>query len=98
MRNATKFLFLMVDRCALLVLVNIKTNLKIGCAVYFALLLNIVQYMSFEYICKFILYYIYIQYIHFMPVTLLQNDQNGQHNQQSQMYVTFLFCRLHDFY
>ena len=36
--------------------------------------------MSFEYTCMFILYYIYIQYLHLISVTLVQNEQNGEPN------------------
>ena len=41
--------------------------------------LSNIKYMSFEYVCMFILYYIYMQYDHLISVTLLQNDQNGEH-------------------
>ena len=47
--------------------------------------------MSFEYTCTFILYYIYIQYIHLTSVTLLQNDQNREHIQKSQRFFFFFF-------
>ena len=40
-------------------------------------------------LCKFIFYYIYMQYIHLISVTLLQNDQNGEQIQKSQ---TYFFC------
>ena len=55
----------------LLFTVKIKANLKLVYAVYCALLSNISKYMSFEYISKFSLYYIYIQCIHLISVTLL---------------------------
>ena len=49
--------------------------------------------MSFKYTCTFILYYIYIQYIHLTSVTLLQNDQNREHIQKSRrfFFVFFVF-------
>ena len=68
----------------LLIIVKIKTNLKLAYAVYCALPLNIIKYMSFEYVCTFFLCYTYIQYIHSISVTLLQNDQNGEHTQKTQ--------------
>ena len=37
----------------------------------------------------FILQYIYIQYVHWISVTLLQNDQNKEQIQKSQ---TYYFC------
>ena len=40
--------------------------------------------MNFEYISTFILYYISIQYIHMISVTLLQNDRNEEHIQKGQ--------------
>ena len=40
-------------------------------------------------LCKFIFYYIYMQYIHLISVTLLQNDQNGEQIQKSQTYFFF---------
>ena len=40
-------------------------------------------------LCKFIFYYIYMQYIHLISVTLLQNDQNGEQIQKSQTCLFF---------
>ena len=68
----------------LLVIVKIKTNLKLAYVVYCALPLNIIKYMNFEYVCTFFLYYTYIQYIHLISITLLQNDQNGKLTQKTQ--------------
>ena len=34
-------------------------------------------------LCIFILYHIYIQYIHLISVTLFQNDQNGEQIRKS---------------
>ena len=83
MRSATKFPLVFLHQKQnyfLLAIVKIKTNLKAASAVYCALPPNIIKYMSFEYICTFILYYIYIQHIHLISVTLLQIDQNGNQN------------------
>ena len=63
---------------------KLKQNLKLAYAVYSALPSKIIKYTSFEYICTFILYYIYIHDIHLISVTLLQNDQNGKHIQKGQ--------------
>ena len=41
-------------------------------------------------LCKFILHYIYIKYIHLASVTLIQNDQNGEQIQKSQAYFFVL--------
>ena len=63
----------------LLAIVKFKKNLELAYAVYYALPSNIIRYISFDYICTSILYYIYIQYIHLVSFTfLLQNDQNGE--------------------
>ena len=40
--------------------------------------------MSLEYICTFILYYIYMQYIHLISATLFHNDQNGEYIPKNQ--------------
>ena len=55
---------------------------------------NIIKHMSFEYICTFILYYVYIQYIHLISVTLLQNNQNGEHFKKAKRnFSCFAECK-----
>ena len=51
---------------------------------FFQTLLNIYELYTF------ILYYIYIQYIHLISVTLLQHVQSGEQIQKSQTY--FFVC------
>ena len=47
---------------------------------------------------SFILYYMYIQHIHLISVTLLQNEQNRKHMEQRQTHFSVLFCRIYDIY
>ena len=68
----------------LLAIVRIKANLKLAYAVYCTISSNIIKYMSFEYAYTFVLYYVNIESIHLISVTLLQNDQNEEHIQKDQ--------------